>query len=156
MKPAEYLLVAVSPSEQSRRAGRLAVKLAKSLGVELRVVAVMPAQVVGSPLDQLVKSSAVEAGIQSAVTVPDSVLRRDLVTLNDLVMELLDECVSSGVKATYLPLSSTGDVVSRILLEVKEGCWAVVLGAGEKRPGRLGHVAEGVARRSSVPVVLVP
>lgn len=153
---AEYLLVAVSPSEQSRRAGRLALRLAKQLGVELRVVAVMPAQLVGSPLDQLVKPSAVEAGIQSAVTVPDSALRRDLLALNEIVMELLEQSRATGVRAAYIPLSGSGDVVSRILSEVKRGCVAVVLGAGERRPGRLGHVAESVARRSPVPVVLVP
>ncbi|MCS7127066.1 MAG: universal stress protein [Thaumarchaeota archaeon] len=153
---AEYLLVAISPSEQSRRAGKLAVRLAKQLGVELRVLSVMPAQVVGSPLDHLVKPSAVEAGIQSAVTVPDSALRRDLIALNEIVMELLDESRASGVNASYVPLSGSGDVVSRILSEVKRGCVAVVLGAGERRPGRLGNVAEGVAKRSPVPVVLVP
>ncbi|MCS7094369.1 MAG: universal stress protein [Thaumarchaeota archaeon] len=156
MKSAEYLLVAVSPSEQSRRAAKLAVKLAKSMGVELRVVAVMPAQVVGSPLDQLLKPSAVEAGIQSAVTVPDSALRRDLVALNELVTDLLEECESYGVRATYLPLSSAGDVVTKILSEVREGCLGVILGAGERRPSRLGQVAEGISKRSPVPVVLVP
>jgi nucleotide-binding universal stress UspA family protein len=151
-----YLLLIVTAGETSRRAGEVALWLAESLGLELRITAVTSPHVLVGPLDQLVRPSTAERGLAAPVPLPSGAEAREVLRVHELAEQVLLKAREAGVRAFYKPIKRAGDVLSGILAEAEEGCAMIVMGRGDEVGGAFGRLAQEVAKRSRVPVLLVP
>jgi len=151
-----YLLLVITVGDSSRRAAEVALWLAGSLGLEMRITAVTSPHVIVGPLDQLVRPSTPEKGFAAPVPLPSGAEAKEVLRVHELAEQTLHRARDAGVRALYKPIRKAGDVPSGVLAEAGEGCAMIVMGRGDDAGGAFGRVAQEVARRSRVPVLLVP
>jgi nucleotide-binding universal stress UspA family protein len=143
------ILAGIDGSEQSTHALRHAAGLAKAMGAELRIVHVVDmgilpvAPELGIDLERLAKARHAEG--------------------DQLLADAVAIARAAGVTAQVRLVETASPTLHPAAALLEEAAsWradAVVLGArGRSRLERLllGSVADGVARRSAIPVVLVP
>ncbi len=151
-----YLLLVITVGDSSRRAAEVALWLAGSLGLELRITAVTSPHVIVGPLDQLVRPSTPERGFAAPVPLPSGAEAKEVLRVHKLAEQTLHRARDAGIRALYKPIRKAGDVPSGILAEAGEGCAMIVMGRGDDAGGVFGRAAQEVAKRSRVPVLLVP
>ncbi|MDJ0273756.1 MAG: universal stress protein [Nitrososphaerota archaeon] len=151
-----YLLLVVTAGESSRRAGETALWLAEELGLDLRITAVTSPHVLQGPLDQLLKPSTAERGPVAPVPLPTTARTKEVIRVHETADQVLARARELGITATFKPVKRTGDAWSGILAEAEEGCAMIVMGRGDDEGDFFWRVAVEVARRSRVPVLLVP
>lgn len=136
------ILVAVDQSDASHNAAELAIRLAKSDNAQLLLLSVLD-----------VSKLIAVAGYEAPYPVDAIAMLKD--ANEQLLRETGAECIAQGVKAETL--MAEGDACDEILRVAQEQHVGLICVGTHGRKGLsrlfLGSVAEGVLRRSPVPVL---